>query len=216
VWKLGAHLFIGDGHALQGDGEGWGKLAEGLVRACAAPHCLELKTGAQVMLVRNLDLDAGLVNGARGVVEGMSPSTDPATKGTMWPVVRFLAGCTRVLHPETWTATLGTASAAYTQIPLVLAWAITIHKSQGASLDAVVVHLSNTFADGQAYVALSRARSEGGLSIAPGFSLLDLRCNAQAQAFYRASSAGLGRFDATPSKRAKPTTKGDETSASEK
>lgn len=117
---------------------------------------LELKVGAQVMLVRNMDPDAGLMNGSRGVVTSFSEATG-------WPIVRFASGATIEVKPMQWESDTD-PSFFREQIPLRLAWAYTIHRSQGASLDAALVDIGkSTFEFGQAYVALSRVRSLEGL-----------------------------------------------------
>lgn len=117
---------------------------------------LELKVGAQVMLVRNVDPDLGLVNGSRGVVLRFSEATG-------WPIVRFVGGATVEVKPQQWESDTD-PSFWREQIPLRLAWASTIHKAQGASLDSALVDIGKaTFEYGQAYVALSRVRSLEGL-----------------------------------------------------
>jgi ATP-dependent DNA helicase PIF1 len=117
---------------------------------------LELKVGAQVMLVRNVDPDTGLVNGSRGVVLRFSEATG-------WPIVRFAGGMTVEVKPQQWESDTD-PSFWREQIPLRLAWASTIHKAQGASLDSALVDIGKaTFEYGQAYVALSRVRSLEGL-----------------------------------------------------
>ena len=111
---------------------------------------LVLAVGAQVMLVSNLDVGEGLVNGSLGVVTGFFGDD---------PVVKFLNGGERVIARHTWPvgddAVIGRS-----QIPLRLAWANTIHKTQGATLDMALIDIGeNTFEYGQAYVALSRVKS---------------------------------------------------------
>lgn len=117
---------------------------------------LELCVGAQVMLLVNLDQEHGLVNGSRGIVTGYSPSG--------LPLVRFVGGKSSVLiNTYSWWLDEGVGRS---QIPLKIAYAISIHKGQGASLDSALVDIgSNTFTYGQAYVALSRCRSLEGLYI---------------------------------------------------
>ncbi|XP_054623300.1 ATP-dependent DNA helicase PIF1 [Dunckerocampus dactyliophorus] len=121
---------------------------------------LHLKVGAQVMLTKNLDVTRGLVNGARGVVVAFEPGKHGL------PRVRFLCGVTEVLKPERWVfKSGGGAYLSRQQLPLKLAWAISIHKSQGMTLDCVEISLARVFESGQAYVALSRARSLEGLRV---------------------------------------------------
>uniref|UniRef100_G1NBI9 ATP-dependent DNA helicase PIF1 n=1 Tax=Meleagris gallopavo TaxID=9103 RepID=G1NBI9_MELGA len=127
---------------------------------CPVGGRVELKVGAQVMLAKNLDVSQGLVNGARGVVVGF----ETEQKGL--PKVRFLCGVTRVIKLERWLFKGPSGiHLSRQQLPLTLAWAISIHKSQGMSLDSVEISLSRVFESGQAYVALSRARSLTGLRV---------------------------------------------------
>ncbi|XP_019114589.2 ATP-dependent DNA helicase PIF1 [Larimichthys crocea] len=121
---------------------------------------IQLKVGAQVMLTKNLDVARGLVNGARGVVVAFEPGKHGL------PRVRFLCGVTEVLKPERWVFKSGGGiHLSRQQLPLKLAWAISIHKSQGMTLDCVEISLARVFESGQAYVALSRARSLEGLRV---------------------------------------------------
>lgn len=115
------------------------------------PH-LELCVGAQVMLLFNKDIEAGLVNGSRGVVIDFRPSDGV-------PIVQFLHGDPIAVEPHGW-ASADFPAVVRLQIPLRVAYAVTIHKSQGATLDCALVDIgSTTFEYGQAYVALSRVRN---------------------------------------------------------
>ncbi|XP_035027230.2 ATP-dependent DNA helicase PIF1 [Hippoglossus stenolepis] len=121
---------------------------------------IQLKVGAQVMLAKNLDVTRGLVNGARGVVVAFESGKHGL------PRVRFLCGVTEVLKQERWVFKSGGGiHLSRQQLPLKLAWAISIHKSQGMTLDCVEISLARVFESGQAYVALSRARSLEGLRV---------------------------------------------------
>uniref|UniRef100_A0A671XWH3 ATP-dependent DNA helicase PIF1 n=1 Tax=Sparus aurata TaxID=8175 RepID=A0A671XWH3_SPAAU len=121
---------------------------------------IQLKVGAQVMLTKNLDVTRGLVNGARGVVVAFESGKHGL------PRVRFLCGVTELLKPERWVfKSGGGVHLSRQQLPLKLAWAISIHKSQGMTLDCVEISLARVFESGQAYVALSRARSLEGLRV---------------------------------------------------
>lgn len=140
---------------------------------------LELKEGAQVMLTKNLDVSRGLVNGARGVVVGFE------TGQHGHPKVKFLCGEEIALQPERWVLKApGGALLSRRQLPLKLAWAISIHKSQGMSLDCVELSLSKVFESGQAYVALSRARSLQGLRVLD-FTKNCVRADPDVLKFYR-------------------------------
>ncbi|XP_056276388.1 ATP-dependent DNA helicase PIF1 isoform X2 [Pseudoliparis swirei] len=109
---------------------------------------IQLKVGAQVMLTKNLDVARGLVNGARGLVVAFEPGKHEVLKAERW-VFKSCGG----IHLSR------------QQLPLKLAWAISIHKSQGMTLDCVEISLARVFESGQAYVALSRARSLEGLRV---------------------------------------------------
>ncbi|CAH8509101.1 DNA helicase, variant 2 [Schistosoma haematobium] len=133
--------------------------------SCPAPSVLNLKVGAQVMLLRNLDTSRGLVNGARGVIEKINNDNG-------LPEVRFYSakangtnGILHVVQMEKWTIRGVDAEeiASRRQLPLTLAWAISIHKSQGITLEYAELALSKVFECGQAYVALSRCRNLNGL-----------------------------------------------------
>jgi ATP-dependent DNA helicase PIF1 len=128
---------------------------EQLMRGILAPEVLELKVGAEVMFVAN-DFAKGFANGSRGKVVSVHGD---------WPVVRLVSnGRSITVEPHTWQlAEDGRVRAEVSQLPLRLAWAITIHKSQGMSLDAAEIDLSRSFTPGMGYVALSRVRSLDGV-----------------------------------------------------
>ncbi len=142
-------------------GRGNPHLVDMLKRSCLAYSELSLKPGAQVMFVKN-NFDRGYVNGTLGVV------TNFDTDGT--PLVRVLSGKIIPAVAQNWAIEEdGKVKAEISQIPLRLAWAITVHKSQGMSLDAAEIDLSKSFVAGQGYVALSRVRTLAGLSLS-GFN----------------------------------------------
>lgn len=128
---------------------------EQLMKSVLAPQLLQIKIGAEVMFVAN-NFGEGFVNGSRGQVIGF--------KGH-WPLVKLLdTGRILTVEPNTWSLNEdGRVSAEVAQLPLRLAWAITIHKSQGMSLDAAEIDLSKAFTPGMGYVALSRIRSIEGV-----------------------------------------------------
>ena len=129
-------------------------LVESLKNNCLSPETLELKVGASVMFTRN-NFDSGYVNGTLGTV------IDFSALGL--PLVQTKHG-TMTAEAETWEVMDGNrVLASISQIPLRLAWAITVHKSQGMSLDAAIIDLSQAFEYGQGYVALSRVRTLAGL-----------------------------------------------------
>ena len=140
----------------QMDGKGHKPLVESLKKSCLAPEILKLKTGAKVMFVKN-NFEEGYVNGTLGTVEAFDYDG---------PIVRTLSGKSIHVKPVNWMIEEdGKSKATITQFPLRLAWAITVHKSQGMSLDAVEVDLSKSFEKGMGYVALSRVRSLDGLTL---------------------------------------------------
>ncbi len=138
-------------------------LVEALKKSCLALENLRLKKGARVMCVKN-NFDKGYVNGTLGVVASCGFGVDPVIRTASTP--DFPSGRLITLELADWTIEDdGRILAQITQYPLRLAWAITVHKSQGMSLDAVEVDLSKAFEPGMGYVALSRVRTLAGLSI---------------------------------------------------
>ncbi|KAG6541057.1 hypothetical protein Mapa_017544 [Marchantia paleacea] len=196
----------------------------GFWHACIADQVLRLKTGAQVMLTRNIKRPGSqklsLVNGSRGIIVGWTERThaldelaeelEQAGEGgkkksstfdwlksiddsnfEMIPRVKFRNGQTLNVLPMTFNfEVLNVGECTRIQIPLKLAWAITIHKCQGMTLDYAKVALSGIFAEGQAYVALSRVRSMDGLQILNTSRSPVVRVNRDVQAFYHAIENG--------------------------
>lgn len=144
-----------------------------LSRNCLAPDNLAVKRDAQVMLLQNLSPEMGLVNGSRGVVVGFRMDTEdnPVSYNRVhvaqkWPLVKFTNGRTVLVRPNRWTTNVhGKEVAARLQVPLCLAWAVTVHKSQGMTLDRAVIDLTGVFEFGQTYVAISRMRNLEGMSL---------------------------------------------------
>jgi ATP-dependent DNA helicase PIF1 len=129
---------------------------QSLLRGCLSPAELKLKQGAVVMFTRN-DPAGRYANGTLGMVIDFEEKTGN-------PLIRSAGGKAIVAEPAKWKVDLeGKEQASISQVPLRLAWAITVHKSQGMSLDAAVIDLSRAFEYGQGYVALSRVRSLSGL-----------------------------------------------------
>ncbi|MFC0819500.1 helix-turn-helix domain-containing protein [Moraxella marmotae] len=156
-------------------------LQETLTKSVRAPAELTVAIGAKVMFVKNLPL-LGVYNGTMGEVIGFVGTSGKTYKDsqakideTAYPLVRLNHGGELVAEPETWTVEDkdGMVLASYAQVPLCLAWAITVHKSQGMTLDAAEIDLSKTFEKGQGYVALSRLRTLDGLKLL-GFNIKSL------------------------------------------
>jgi len=134
------------------------RLVGALKRGCLSPDRLELKEGSAVMFTKN-NPNAGFVNGTLGTVIGFDDES-------RCPVVMLRDESVLVVKPMEWAIEeQGEVLARIMQIPLRLAWAITIHKSQGMSMDAAVMDLSRTFEFGQGYVALSRVRTLAGVHL---------------------------------------------------
>ena len=130
-------------------------LVEGLKRGCLSPETLELKEGAAVMFTKNSP-QGKFVNGTLGIVAGWS--SDGA------PIVKTKDGRRVTTEPMEWQLEeQGKVKASVAQIPLRLAYAMTVHKSQGMSMDEAIMDLSKAFEYGQGYVALSRVRRLSGV-----------------------------------------------------
>lgn len=131
---------------------------ESLVRNCLSPETLLLKEEALVMCTKN-NFEAGYVNGTLARVVGFDGYAGH-------PIIETTDKRRITIEPVSWeVAEDGKILASIEQLPLRLAWAITVHKSQGMSLDAAEVDLSKSFVYGQGYVALSRVRSLSGLKV---------------------------------------------------
>ena len=130
-------------------GNSWNDL-QILQKNVLAPEILRLKEGAVVMAVKN-DAEGRFFNGSIGIVTGFSNG---------FPVVDFGDRYAYTVYPQEWEYKRGDrTTAAITQIPVRLAYAITVHKSQGMTLDTAELDLSNAFVEGMGYVGLSRVRS---------------------------------------------------------
>ncbi|KAH7446036.1 hypothetical protein KP509_01G034200, partial [Ceratopteris richardii] len=135
---------------------------------------LDVCVGAQVMLIKNFDTEAGLVNGAKGVVL----------------VVRFACnGTEKVIRPEKQSVESGGIEVAKrVQVPLILAWSLSVHKCQGMTLDKVETDLSKAFDYGMVYVALSRVKSLEGLQLL-GFDPSRIKVHPNVVSFYKRLSS---------------------------
>ena len=140
---------------------------------------LVLKKGAQVMCIVNIDVDgssASICNGSQGVVEDFDSITG-------YPIVKFRNGITRLMKPHSWDSELY-PNVSVLQVPLILAWAITIHKAQGASIELAEIDIGNSvFACGQTYVALSRVVSLDGLYLT-SFNYKKIKVSSKVKKFY--------------------------------
>lgn len=135
--------------------KGKDSFVEGLKRGCLSPEILELKEGAVVMFTKNSP-QGKFVNGTLGIVGGWDADGSP--------IIQTKDGLRITTEPMEWQLEeQGKVRASISQIPLRLAYAMTVHKSQGMSMDAAIIDLSKAFEYGQGYVALSRVRRLSGL-----------------------------------------------------
>ena len=175
-----------------------------LLKGSRVPETIELRIGAEVMLLKNLSTSDGLVNGARGRVVRfeLNPDFEEAQYAKtaegfpdnlrFFPVVEFCiylgAQMTKLEHlvkTESWDVTQGQKVLAQrTQIPLMLSWAMSIHKAQGMTIPLLEVSTDRSFEYGQVYVALSRAVSLEGL-VLNDFSRHTVKCHSEVMAFYK-------------------------------
>jgi ATP-dependent DNA helicase PIF1 len=140
---------------------------------------LQLKPGAQVMCVVNIELANGtiLCNGSQGIVTRINE--------LKLPVVRYNNGGEVAMTPHVWQSE-NIPGIGVSQIPLILAWALTIHKSQGATIDSAEIDVgSSVFECGQTYVALSRVKSLEGLYLT-SFDINKIKINRKVRDFYAA------------------------------
>lgn len=157
---------------------------ESLDKNCPAPKVLELKIGAQVILLSNLDVERGFVNGSIGVVQSY------ASTGVR---VQFKSG-TMIVEEEEWQIKNQEADyqgklqtkvvATRVQIPLKLCWAITVHRAMGKTLDRAIVDVEEAFSTGMCYTALSRVRNMESLSISGSIPHEAIQVNQSCVEFY--------------------------------
>jgi ATP-dependent DNA helicase PIF1 len=139
---------------------------------------MKLKIGSQVMCIVNIQSDTGIevCNGSQGIVTDFC-------EFTLCPRVKFNNGLERVMVRHVW-ASDKIPGIGVSQVPLILAWALTIHKSQGATMDAAEIDVgSGIFECGQTYVALSRVKSLDGLYLT-SFDAKRIRINKKVKEFY--------------------------------
>jgi ATP-dependent DNA helicase PIF1 len=148
-----------------------------LVNNIMADKEIVLKKGAQVMCIANIDMESSepIVNGSQGIIIDFVGNL---------PLVQFNSGARRTVGFHTWNSETY-PSIGVKQIPLIYAWAITIHKAQGVSLDMAQIDAgSNIFECGQTYVALSRIKSLQGLYLT-AFNPQKIKVNKKVQEFYK-------------------------------
>jgi ATP-dependent DNA helicase PIF1 len=142
------------------------------------PKKITLCEGAQVMLTVNMDTEKGLVNGSRGVIVGFTGSN---------PDVLFDNGHRLTISPTTFECQTQSSIVRRVQIPLVLAWATTIHKCQGSTLTHAITDLRDIFCSAQGYVTLSRLKSLDGLYLT-GIDYSKIKCDPRVKLYYECLS----------------------------
>ena len=143
---------------------------------------LRLKRGARVMCLHNISIDRGICNGSQGVVVDFVDSVN--VSGKKMPVVLFSNGIRMIIEPV-WKQPEDYPCIGISQLPLCLAWALTIHKIQGATLAMAEMDLGDSiFEYGQTYVALSRIQSLDGLYLS-AFKPMKIKANPKVKAFYK-------------------------------
>jgi ATP-dependent exoDNAse (exonuclease V) alpha subunit len=159
--------------SFKGEKKGNPKLMEVFVKSLIVPERLVLKKGAKVMFLKN-NHEKGVMNGSLGIIHDFD-----AEEG--FPIVKLSDKRMITARPESWSIVneKGSNIVEFKQVPLRLAWAITVHKSQGMTLECAEVDLSKTFEPGQGYVALSRLRDLEGLKLL-GFNELALQVDSLA------------------------------------
>jgi ATP-dependent exoDNAse (exonuclease V) alpha subunit len=169
------------GHPMQRNAtfDGDERYRKTLIRNCPVPEKLVLKEGARVMLCRN-DYQEGYRNGQRGILESFGSRLSPGLR------VKLDGGARVYVGPAEfeWKNDRGAVMASMSQYPVKLAWAVSIHKSQGMTLENVVCDLAGCFEHGQVYVALSRIRTAEGLSLASPISKRQVMAHPDCVKFY--------------------------------
>ena len=146
-----------------------------------SPKKILLCEQAQVMLSVNIDTEKGLVNGSRGVITGFNGGN---------PEVLFDNGKRLTITPNTFECQTQTCIIRRVQIPLVLAWATTIHKCQGSTLTHAITDLRDAFCNAQAYVTLSRLKSLDGLYLI-GIDYSKIKCDSRVKSYYDCLSKNI-------------------------
>jgi ATP-dependent DNA helicase PIF1 len=187
-----------------------------LQKYCPAKERITLKVGAQVILVKTIDPSIGLVNGAKGVVIDFTKYKPRSLhfqfflisflcSNTKRPVVKFTNSQIQIIGTQTFSISLGKDIIAQrVQIPLDLSWAISVHKSQGMTLERAILDLKNSWEYGQVYgtisrvrfyfpsflrsfpiVALSRVRDMDGLSLRHPLTNSQIKTHSRVKDFYQ-------------------------------
>lgn len=166
-------------------------IKERFIKNCTAKQHLQIVEDSQVILLRNLDLQNGLANGSRGIVTGFVNG---------FPNVKFLSGIERIIDWYVWEVEENDRLVmSARQLPIKIAYAISIHSSQGMTLDYVSIDLSDVFEHGQAYTGLSRVKTLNGLCV-ERVHFLRLKAHPKAIEFYtkKSTDEGTDECDSSP------------------
>jgi len=144
------------------------------------PDEIVLCEKAQVMLTVNLDVESGLVNGSRGIITSFQNGM---------PVVLFDNTLEVKITCQSFESNITGAIVTRSQIPLILAWAMTIHKCQGSTISSVVTDLRDVFCPSQSYVTLSRVKTLEGLYLL-GIDYSKIRCDPKVLEYYKCLETG--------------------------
>lgn len=171
-------------HSFTAKFDGKPEKIEFLKKNCIVPEKLTLKVGSQVMMLKNTYSKEGVINGSIGIIRSFDNK-----KG--YPLVEFSNGALIRITPEEWCVEKFNENtsqieieAMMVQIPLILSWAITVHKSQGMTLEKIRCNLGSAFAEGQVYVAVSRVKTLQGLFI-ESFNINNIKANKKVVDFYQ-------------------------------
>lgn len=147
---------------------------------------IKLCQNSQVMLTYNIDIANSLVNGSRGVVKGFTKDHNP--------IVMFQNNIIKVIKEQTWSLFYQQKEVGiFTQIPLKIAYALTIHSCQGLTLDCVEINLSDAFEFGQIYTAISRIKDINNLYL-KNINYNKILCHPEALKFYKMLTEGNEKF----------------------
>ena len=163
------------------------EISKRMIRSiCPFKDTITLKLGTQVILLKTINAASGLVNGARGVVTRFFSENRNRTN---FPIVKFSNGCEQSIRADEYDLRVGGKTvASRTQLPISLSWAISVHRSQGMTVEKAVLDLQKSFASGQAYVALSRVKSLEGLSLQTAIKPSQVRASDDVLRFYSDSN----------------------------
>jgi ATP-dependent DNA helicase PIF1 len=151
-------------------------LKKKIEKDCPAINNLTLAIGAQVIIIKNISIEQGIVNGSRGIVTDLNPEKIK---------IRFLNSKEIDIERTSWKLEEHNYSIIKNQFPVKLAYALTIHKSQGTTIDFVETNISNTsiFEYGQVYTVLSRCKSIEGLTL-NDFDIEAIKCHPEVKKYY--------------------------------